>query len=90
MPGENGQYAIGIQSFDNPENKYSYDMTILDCNLFMAGLPAWVYTTGKIKTIGDTVWTQWAPQPGYYWTLFTLYDENGNQIDQQCYGFTNM
>ena len=88
MPDPNGNgYLIGIQSFDNPG--YYYEMQILDCNLYVQGKAAWIYTTGKCGAQDTTLWTTWAPIPGYYWTLFNLYDASGNLIDQQCYGFTN-
>ena len=88
MPDPSGNgYLIGIQSFNNPG--YSYEMQILDCNLYMQGKDAWIYSTGKCGTQGNTLWTTWQPKTGYYWTLFNLYDASGNLIDQQCYGFTN-
>lgn len=88
MPDPSGNgYLIGIQSYDNPG--YQYEMQILDCNLYAQGLDAWIYTTGKCATSGNTLWTVWQPKYGYYWTLFNLYDADGNLIDQQCYGFTN-
>lgn len=88
MPNPSGNgYLIGIQSFNNPG--YSYEMQILDCNLYMQGKDAWIYSTGKCGTQGNTLWTTWQPKTGYYWTLFNLYDASGNLIDQQCYGFTN-
>lgn len=85
-PAGNG-YLIGIQSFNNLG--YYYEMQILDCNLYVQGKDAWIYTTGKCGTQGNTLWTTWQPVPGYYWTLFNLYDASGNLVDQQCYGFTN-
>ena len=88
MPDPSGNgYLIGIQSFTNPG--YSYEMQILDCNLYMQGKDAWIYSTGKCGTQGNTLWTTWQPKTGYYWTLFNIYDASGNLIDQQCYGFTN-
>ncbi|WP_075722046.1 leucine-rich repeat domain-containing protein [Roseburia sp. 499] len=88
MPDPNGNgYLIGIQSFNNPG--YYYEMQILDCNLYMQGKDAWIYSTGKCGTQDTTLWTTWKPVPGYYWTLFNLYDASGNLVDQQCYGFTN-
>ncbi len=88
MPDPSGNgYLIGIQSFDN--QGYYYEMQILDCNLYVQGKDAWIYTTGKCRAQDTTLWTTWQPVTGYYWTLFNLYDSSGKLIDQQCYGFTN-
>lgn len=90
--GEQGNgYLIGVESYDNPEQKYKYEMLILDCTLLAQGLPAWTYTTGKFAVPqGNAGWCIWTPQYGYYWTLFRVYDENGVLIDEQCYGFQNI
>lgn len=55
-PAGNG-YLIGIQSFNNLG--YYYEMQILDCNLYVQGKDAWIYTTGKCGTQGNTLWTTW-------------------------------
>ena len=88
--GEGGGYLIGIESRDNPNNKYKYEILILDCNLYLQGKNAWVYTSGKCGAQGNSMWTLWQPQYGYYWTLFRIYDENDNLIDEVCYGFENV
>ena len=89
--GEGGGYLIGIESYDNPNHKYQYEMLILDCNLYMQGKDAWVYTTGKCGADGNCLWTVWQPQYGYYWTLFRIYDSStGELIDEACYGFENV
>lgn len=84
-------YLIGVESYDNPGQKYQYEMLILDCTLLAQGKPAWTYTTGKFTVPqGNAGWCIWTPQYGYYWTLFRVYDENGVLIDEQCYGFENI
>ena len=88
--GEGGGYLIGIESYDNPNHAYQYEMLILDCNLYMQGKDAWVYTTGRCGAEGNCLWTVWQPQYGYYWTLFRIYDADGNLIDEACYGFENV
>ena len=89
--GEGGGYLIGIESYDNPNHKYQYEMLILDCNLYMQGKDAWVYTTGKCGADGNCLWTIWQPVYGYYWTLFRIYDSStGELIDEACYGFANV
>lgn len=89
--GPGGGYLIGVESFDNPNQLYQYEMLILDCTLLSQGQPAWVYTTGKNRvSSGNAMWTIWQPQYGYYWTLFRVYDTNGNLLDEQCYGFQNI
>lgn len=88
--GEGGGYLIGVESFDNPNQAYQYEMLILDCTLLAQNKPAWIYTTNKTKVNeGNALWTIWQPQYGYYWTLFRIYDENGTLIDEACYGFVN-
>ena len=89
-PGEGGGYLIGIESYDNPNNSYQYEMLILDCNLYMQGKDAWVYTTGRCGAKGNCLWTVWQPVYGYYWTLFRIYDSNGKLLDEACYGFENV
>ena len=65
-------------------------MLILDCTLLAEGKDAWIYTTGRCGVAeGNALWTVWQPQYGYYWTLFRVYDANGEMIDQDCYGFVN-
>jgi len=88
-PGWGGGWLIGISTFDNPNNSYRYEMLILDCNRYVNGDPnPWVYTTGRMNTGGgNTAWTIWQPQHGYYWTLFRIYDTQGNLLDEECYGF---
>ncbi len=90
--GQGGGYLIGFSTFDNPNNSYRYEMLVLDCSLLAAGYPyPWIHSTGKINAGGgNTAWTIWQPQHGYYWTLFRVYDESGNVLDQECYGFANV
>ncbi len=87
--GEPG-YLIGVESYENPNQEYLYEMLILDCTLLAEGKDAWIYTTGKFPvTQGNAGWTIWSPQYGYYWTLFRVYDKDGNMLDEACYGFVN-
>ena len=86
--GEGGGYLIGVESYDNAD--YQYEMLILDCTLLAEGKDAWTYTTGKCSVPENSFWTIWQPQYGYYWTLFRVYDKNGNLIDEDCYGFENI
>ena len=88
--GEGGGYLIGFETYDNPGGKYTYEMLILDCTLLAEEKDAWIYTTGQCYVPDTSFWTIWQPQYGYYWTLFRLYDENGNLIDEVCYGFENI
>ena len=89
--GEGGGYLIGFETYDNPEQKYSYEVLILDCTLLAENKPAWIYSTGKCSVSeGNAFWTIWQPLYGYYWTLFRVYDESGKLIDEQCYGFQNI
>ncbi len=86
MPS-NGNYLIGFETFDNPGNQYSYEILILDCNLLALGKDPWIFSTGKKQSKGNSLWTSWDPKPGYYWTLFRVYDKYGNVVEEQCYGF---
>lgn len=88
--GEGGGYLIGIESYENPNHAYRYEMLILDCTLYAQGKDAWIYTTGQCYAPDTCLWTIWQPLYGYYWTLFRIYDENGELIDQQCFGFENI
>ena len=88
--GNGGGYLIGIESFDNPNNSYRYEMSILDCTLLAQGKDAWIYSTGKCGAQGNCLWTVWQPQYGYYWTLFRVYDAKGNLLDERCFGFANV
>ena len=88
--GEGGGYLIGVESYDNPNNAYSYELLVLDCSKYAAGDPnPWIYSSGQKKVSGNAFWTVWQPQYGYYWTLFRVYDADGNLIDEDCYGFEN-
>ncbi len=89
MPYDGG-FLVGIESRDNPNNSYKYEMLVLDCNLLVQGDPnPWIYSTGKCGSLDNSLWTLWKPVYGYYWTLFRIYDANDNLIDEVCYGFTN-
>lgn len=89
--GEGGGYLIGIESYENPEQKYQYEMLVLDCTLLAEGKEAWIYSTGRCRVEeGNALWTIWQPQYGYYWTLFRVYNEQGTLIDEECYGFQNI
>ena len=87
--GEGGGYLIGIESYDNPNQEYTYELLVLDCTLLAEGKDAWVWTTGRCKVPETSFWAVWQPQYGYYWTLFRVYDKDGNLIDQECYPFVN-
>lgn len=88
-PGQPG-YLIGVESYENPNQSFQFEMLILDCTLLAQGLPAWTYTTGKFTVPqGNAGWCVWNPQYGYYWTLFRIYDAAGNIIDEYCYPFVN-
>lgn len=89
--GEGGGYLIGFETYDNPDQKYRYEMLILDCTLLAQNKPAWIYSTGQCGVgEGTSFWTVWQPKYGYYWTLFRLYDEDGTLIDEKCFGFENI
>ncbi|MBQ8912849.1 MAG: C40 family peptidase [Lachnospiraceae bacterium] len=88
--GEEGGYLIGVESYENPNQAYTYQMLILDCTLLAQGLPAWTFATDPCGVPEENAfWVIWQPQYGYYWTLFRVYDENGNLIGEECYGFVN-
>ena len=88
--GEGGGYLIGVESYDNPNNAYSYELLVLDCSKYAAGDPnPWIYSSGQKKVSGNAFWTVLQPEFGYYWTLFRVYDENGVMVDEDCYGFEN-
>ena len=87
--GFGGGYLIGMTTYDNPNNSYRYEVQILDCTLLANGYPyPWVYGTGRMNLNGgNTAWTIWQPSHGYYWTLYRIYDNKGNMLDEECYGF---
>ena len=88
--GAGGGFLIGFETYDNPNGDYRYEMLILDCTLLAEGKDAWIYTTGKCLVPETSFWTIWQPKYGYYWTLFRLYDKDGNLLDESCYGFQNI
>lgn len=89
--GAGGGYLIGVETYENPNQSYTYEMLILDCTLLAQGKDAWIYSTGRCGVAqGNALWTVWQPQYGYYWTLFRIYDADGNMIDEACYGFQNI
>lgn len=87
--GAGGGYLIGVETYDNPNQSYQYELLVLDCTLLAQGKDAWVWTTGKYTVPETSFWAVWQPKYGYYWTLFRVYDADGNLIDQACYSFTN-
>ena len=88
--GEGGGFLIGVESYDNPNQSYTYEMLILDCTLLAEGKDAWTYSTGKCGVAeGNALWTIWQPKYGYYWNLFRIYDSKGKMIDEACFGFVN-
>ncbi|MBE5946172.1 MAG: hypothetical protein E7259_04395 [Lachnospiraceae bacterium] len=88
--GEGGGYLIGFETYNNPNGQYRYEMLILDCTLLAEGKDAWIYTTGQCLVPETSFWTIWQPIYGYYWTLFRVYDADGNLLDEACYGFENI
>lgn len=87
--GDGGGYLIGIESYDNPNQEYTYELLVLDCTLLAQGKDAWIWSTGRCKVPETSFWAVWQPQYGYYWTLFRVYDADGKMIDQECYSFVN-
>lgn len=88
--GEGGGYLIGVESYDNPNQSYRYELLVLDCTLLAQGKDAWIWSTGKCTVPETSFWAIWQPQYGYYWTLFRVYDEQGNLIDEECFPFENI
>lgn len=79
---------IGVSTNINPNNKYRYELLILDCEKYQNGDPhPWIYGTGLNTTNGTSFWATYNPvHRGYYWTYFRIYDENNNMIEDKCYG----
>jgi len=89
-PGEEG-YLIGVETNQNPNQSLRYELMILDCTLLAEGKDAWTWSSGQIQVpSGNAFWQVWQPQYGYYWTLFRVYDAEGNLICEDCYGFANI
>ncbi len=90
--GEGGGFLIGIESNNNPNNSYTYEILILDCTLLAEGKDAWVSTTTRcgVAPGEKCLWWLWQPKYGYYWTLFRVFDKDGNLLEEQCYGFQNI
>ncbi|MCM1172628.1 MAG: glycoside hydrolase family 9 protein [Clostridium sp.] len=87
--GEGGGYLIGVETYNNPNQSFRYELLILDCTLLAEGKDAWIWSTGQHTVPEAAFWAVWQPKYGYYWTLFRIYDEKGNLIDEECYGFVN-
>jgi len=87
--GEGGGYLIGVETYVNPNQSYRYELLILDCTLLAQGKDAWIWSTGQHTVPENAFWAVWQPKYGYYWTLFRIYDKDGNLLDEECYGFVN-
>lgn len=87
--GPGGGYLIGVETYDNPNQSYRYELLVLDCTLLAQGKDAWIWTTGRCTVPDTSFWAVWQPQYGYYWTLFRVYDADGNLIDEECFPFAN-
>lgn len=87
--GPGGGYLIGVETYDNPSQSYRYELLVLDCTLLAQGKDAWIWSTGQCKVPEKSFWAVWQPQYGYYWTLFRVYDADGNLIDEECFPFVN-
>lgn len=84
-------YLMGFSTFDNPNNTYRYEMQILDFNLLVSGYTyPWIYSTGRVNREGDnSEWIVWCPsRRSIYYVLFRIYDERGNVLDEESYGFS--
>ncbi len=92
MPNPNGGGAlIGFEPTCAGEDYYSAEILILDCTKLANNDPyPWIYSTGKCGFTEAGLWTIVDLQYGYYWTLFRVYDIDGNIVDEQCYGFENI
>jgi len=88
--GEGGGYLIGVAARDSLPQGYTCELLVLDCNKYLQGLPAWIYQSGKCDFYNGGMWTVWQPEYGYFWTLFRIYDTNGEIVDEVCYGFANI
>lgn len=89
--GEGGGYLIGVETNKNPGQSLRYELLILDCTLLAENKPAWVWSSGQCQVAdGNAFWAVWQPQYGYYWTLFRVFDADGNMIAEECYGFQNI
>lgn len=87
--GPGGGYLIGVETYDNPNQSYRYELLVLDCTLLAQGKDAWIWSTGKCTVPEKAFWAVWQPEYGYYWTLFRVYDADGTLIDEECYPFVN-
>lgn len=89
--GEGGGFLIGVETSKNPDQKLQYELLIMDCTLYAEGKPAWIWSSGKCSVSeGNAFWAIWQPQYGYYFTYFRVFDENGELLDDECYGFENV
>lgn len=81
-------YLLGVSTNENPDNKYQYEMLVMDCSKYLNGDPnPWVYGTGLNTINGNTFWSIFKPAyHGGYWTYFRVYNENGVLVDDRCYG----
>ena len=82
LPTQDG-FLLGMETYEN--HNYLYEIQIYDCTK-----QAWIAGTGKCNVPETSLWWLWQPEYGYYWTLFRVYDANGNILDEECYGFENV
>jgi len=91
IPDPFGQGAlIGLETTAPDQGIYSVEILILDCTLLAQNKDAWIYTTGLCGFPDSCLWTVFNIPYGYYWTLFRIYDNQGNLVDEVCYGFQNV
>ncbi len=90
MPDPEGRgILLGLEA-SSIKKGYSVEILVLDCTLLAENKPAWIYTTEKCGIGEDGLWTIVDLQYGYYWTLFRIYDKEGELVDEACYGFENI
>lgn len=88
MPNPNGYGILLGEQTQYASSNYRYEIMILDCNKYMWGDPnPWVYSSGR-NSANQTFWTVANVPNGYFWTLYRVYDAAGNQLDEQCWGFS--
>lgn len=78
---DNGKFLLGLEVYEN--KNYTYEIQI-----YSDKLKAWVDGSGKVNNGVTSFWWYYTPfDKGTYMSLFRVYDDSGNVLDERTYLF---